>query len=244
METSLMGSIRTPYGEVELTPQDRSLLQVASVEPLQFGDRKIHLWAMLERAHETWSLSSTIVPVLHWIDRFGRRSLIARESIPAELIKSVSSLAGKWALARPEVFDHAAAMSFEYDKESLDRELGALSESLMCSAQAVELIISEASSENSAQLRQYSQRLRSMAFELPAMKKIARTIAYHEKGSSRPTKLLRIAPIVRPTVFRHSQTTDQLTIGPVSKKQRNERGLLHGSSPSGPGEERHRPVKI
>ena len=168
MEISLIGSIQTPYGQVELIPQDRNLLQVSSVDPLQCGDHKIHLWAMLERIYETWNLSGTIVPVLHLIDRFGRRSLIARESIPAELMKSVSSHAGKWALARPEVFDRAAATAFEFDKEGLDRELRALSESLTCSAQAVESIISEASSENSARLREYSQRLRSMAFELPA----------------------------------------------------------------------------
>jgi hypothetical protein len=226
MEISLVGSIRTPFGEVELIPQDRNLLQVSSVEPLQFGDLKIHLWAMLERIHETWSISGTIAPVLHLIDRFGRRSLIARESTPAELIKSVSSLAGEWAVARPEVFECAAAVAFEYDKEGLDRELGALSESLTCSAQAVESIISEASSEeNSARLRKYSQQLRGMAFEVPAIQRIARASSYLDKEPSRPAKLLHLAPIVRPTVFRRSQLGDQLTIGPVSKKQRNERGL-------------------
>jgi len=218
MEISLVGSIKTPYGEVELIPQDRNLLQVSSVEPLQFGNHKIHLWAMLERTHETWCISSTIVPVLHLIDRFGRRSLIARESIPVELLKSTTSLAGEWALARPEIFECAAAAAFEYDKEGLDRELGALSKSLTCSAQAVESIISEASSENSAQLRRYSQKLRSLAFEVPVMQKIARAISYLDKDRSRPTNLLRIAPIVRPTVFRQSQSTDQLTIDPASEK--------------------------
>jgi hypothetical protein len=225
MEISLVGSIRTPFGEVELIPQDRNLLQVSSVEPLQFGDLKIHLWAMLERIHETWNISSTIVPVVHLIDRFGRRSLIARESITAELMKSVSSLAGEWALGRPEIFEYAAATSFEYDKEGLDRELGALSESLMCSAQAIESITCEASSEGGAQLRKYSQKLQSMAFEVPAMQKIARAISYLYKAPSRPPKLLRIAPITKTTVFRQSPLSDQLTMGPVSKKQRNERGL-------------------
>src|ERR1700730_18882890 len=124
MEISLVGSIKTPYGEVELIPQDRNLLQISSVEPLQFGDHKIHLWAMLERTHKTWCISRSIVPVLHLIDRFGRRSLIARESIPVELLKSTTSLAGEWALARPEIFECAAAAAFEYDKEGLDRELG------------------------------------------------------------------------------------------------------------------------
>src|SRR6267378_4500212 len=76
MEISLVGSIRTPFGEVELIPQDRNLLQVSSVEPLHFGDLKIHLWAMLERMHETWGISGTIAPVLHLIDRFGHRTLI------------------------------------------------------------------------------------------------------------------------------------------------------------------------
>jgi hypothetical protein len=225
MEISLVGSIRTPYGEVELIPQDRNLLQVSSVDPLQCCDLKIHLWAMLERVHGTWGISGALAPVLHLIDRFGRRSLIACESIPAELIKSVALLAGKWAIARPEVFDCAAATSFEDDKQGLDRELGALSESLTCSAQALESIISEASSEDSAQLRQYSQKLRSLAFEVPVMQKTARAISYLDKEPSRLPKLLRIAPIVRPTVFRQSQSTDQLTIGPVSKRQRNERGI-------------------
>jgi hypothetical protein len=121
---------------------------------------------------------------------------MARESIPAELIKSVTSLAGKWALAHPELFEDAAATAFECDKEGLHRELGALSESLTCSALAVESIISEASSENSARLRKYSQQLRGMAFEVPAMQKIAQAISYLDKEPIRPTKLLRLAPIV------------------------------------------------
>jgi hypothetical protein len=225
MEISLVGSIRTPFGEVELIPQDRNLLLVSSVEPLHCGDLKIHLWAMLERIHETWNISSAIVPVLHLIDRFGRRSLIARESIPAELLESTTSLAREWALARPEIFECAAGAAFEYDKVGLDRQLGALSESLMCSAQVIESITSEASSEGSVQLRKYSQKLRSMAFDVPAMQRIARAISYHDKDPRRPTKLLRIAPIVRPTVFRQSQLSNQLTIGPVLKKQRTESGL-------------------
>jgi hypothetical protein len=236
MEISLVGSIRTPFGEVELIPQDCNLLQVSSVEPLHFGDLKIHLWAMLERMHETWGISGTIAPVLHLIDRFGHRTLIASESIPAELIKSATSLAGEWAVARPEVFEGAAAAAFEFDKVGLERELGALSESLTCSAQAIESITSEASSENTGQLRKYSQKLRSMAFELPAMQKIARAISYPDKNPSRPTELLRIAPIARTTVFRQSQLSSQLTIGPVSKEKRNERGLSQESSPSSPDE--------
>jgi hypothetical protein len=244
MEISLVGSIRTPFGEVELIPQDRNLLQVSSVEPLQFGDLKIHLWAILERIHETWEVSGTIAPVLHLIDRFGRRSLIARESIPTELIKSATSLAGEWAVARPEVFEGAAAAAFEFDKVGLERELGALSESLTCSAQAIESITSEASSENSAQLRKYSQKLRSIAFDVPAMQKIARAISYPDKDPRRPTKLLRIASIVRSTVFRQSQWSNELSLGQVLKKQRNEVGLSQGSSPSTSGEESARGVKI
>ena len=225
MEISLIGSIRTPYGEVELIPQDRNLLQVSSVEPLQFDDLKIHVWAMLERIQGTWSVSGSIAPVLHLIDRSRFSSLMARESIPAELIKSVTSLAGKWALAHHELFEDAAATAFEYDKEGLHRELGALLESLTCSAEAIESIISEASSESGARLRKYSQKLRSITFDVPAIQKIARTISYLDEDSSRPTKPLRIGPIARPTVFRQSQLSSQLTIGPVSKKERNERGL-------------------
>jgi hypothetical protein len=222
MEISFVGRIRTPFGEVELIPQDRNLLQVSSVEPLQCGDLKIHLWAMLERIHKIWGISGTIVPVLHLIDRFGHRSLIARESIPAELLKSATSLAGEWAVARPEVFECAAAAAFEYDKEGLDRELGALSESLACSARAIESITSEATSEQSARLRKYSQKLQSMAFDVPSMQKIARAISYPDVDHSRPTKLRRIAPIASTTVFRRSQLSNQLMLGPVLKKQRNE----------------------
>ena len=225
MEIRLVGSIRTPYGEVELIPQDGNLLQVSSVEPLQYGDLKIHLWAMLERIHETWNISSTIVPVVHLIDGFGRRSLIGRESIPAELLKSTTSLAGEWAVARPEIFECAAAAAFEYDTEGVERELVALLESLTCSAEAIESLISQASSESGARLRKYSQKLRSIAFDLPAIQKIARTISYLDEDSSRPTQPLRIGPIARPTVFRQSQLSSQLTTGPVSKKERNERGL-------------------
>ena len=123
MEISLVGRVQTPYGEVELIPQDRNLLQVSSVDPLQFGDLKIHLWAVLERIHRTWGLSATIAPVLHLIDRSRRSSVIARESIPPELMKSVTSLTGNWALAHPKVFERAAATAFDYDKEALDREL-------------------------------------------------------------------------------------------------------------------------
>jgi len=225
MEISLVGSIRTPYGEMELIPQDRNLLQVSSVDPLQCGDLKIHLWAMLERVRGAWCISGAVAPVLHLIDRFGHRSLMARESIPAELLKSTALLAGEWALARPEIFECAAAAAFEYDRDGLDRELGALTESLTCSAQVIESITSEASSENSARLRKYSQRLRNMAFDVPAMLKIARAISYLDEDPSRPTKPLPIAPLIRPTVFRHSQLIDQLKIGPVSKEQRNESGL-------------------
>jgi hypothetical protein len=229
---------------VELIPQDRNLLQVSSVEPLQFGDLKIHLWAILERIHETWEVSGTIAPVLHLIDRFGRRSLIARESIPTELIKSATSLAGEWAVARPEVFEGAAAAAFEFDKVGLERELEALSESLTCSARAIESIISEASSENSARLRKYSQKLRSMALEVPGMQKAARAISYLDTDPSRPPKALHVAPIVRPTVFRQSQLSNELSQGQVLKKQRNEVGLSQGSSPSSPGEGSARGVKI
>jgi hypothetical protein len=226
MEIILVGSIQTPYGEVELVPQDRNLLQVSSVEPLQCGDLKIHLWAMLERINENWNVCSTIAPVLHSIDRFGDRSLIARESIPAELLKSTASLAGEWALAQPEVFECAAAAAFECDKQGLDRELGALSESLTCTVQAVESLISEASSEDSARLRKYSQRLRSMAFEVPAMLRVAWAMADFDKDPSRLANPLRLPPIVKPTVFRQSQLSDQLTIGPVSSKQNKETGAL------------------
>jgi hypothetical protein len=225
MEISFVGSIRTPFGEVELIPQDRNLLQVSNMEPLQYGDLKIHLWAMLERIHDTWNISRTIAPVVHLIDRFGRRSLIARESIPAELLKSTTSLAGEWAVARPEIFECAAAAAFEYDKAGVEHELRALSESLTCSAEAIESIISEPSSESGARLRKYSQKLRSIAFDLPAIQKIAQTISYLDKDSSRPPKPLRIEPIARPTVFRQSQLGSQLTTGPVSKKERNKRGL-------------------
>jgi hypothetical protein len=142
------------------------------------------------------------------------------------------------------MFERAAATAFESDKEGLQRELEALSESLTCSAQAVESLISGASSENGVRLRKYSEQLRSMAFEVPAIQRIAWAISFLDKELSRPTNLLRLAHIVRPTVFRRSQLSDQLTIGPVSKKERKEKGLSQGELVFKPPEGSARPVKI
>ena len=59
MEIGPIGSIWTPFGEVELIPQDRNLLQASSVEPLRFGKLRIHLWALLELTHTTWGVYQT-----------------------------------------------------------------------------------------------------------------------------------------------------------------------------------------
>src|ERR1700719_3763525 len=81
MEISIIGKIRTPFGEVRLVPQDRNLLEASSVAPLQFADVRIHLWSLLERIHGTWGISDVVEPVLHLIDRSGSTSSIADESI-------------------------------------------------------------------------------------------------------------------------------------------------------------------
>ena len=93
MEIGIVGSIRTPFGEVGLIPQDRNLLQASSVDPLQFGNLRIHLWAMLERIHEAWSISGLVEPVL-LIEGSCQTSSFAGESIAAELMKPVTLLAG------------------------------------------------------------------------------------------------------------------------------------------------------
>jgi transcriptional regulator with XRE-family HTH domain len=252
MEISIVGSIRTPFGKVGLTPQDRNLLQASSLEPLQCGDVRIHLWAMFERIHETWGISGVVEPMLHLIDGSGETSSIAGGSIAAELMKSVTILAGEWAVAHPEAFECAAAEAFEFDKEGLYRELGALRESLTCSAQAIESITSEAASEHSARLREYSQKLRSMSFDVPAMQKITQAISYPDEDPSKPTDLLHLAswgvpaantktdhlrdvtawhknsnkPVVAgTTVSGWSPSINQLTLGQVLRKQRKDIGL-------------------
>ena len=73
------------------------------------------------------------------------------------------------------------------------RELGVLRESLICSAQAIESITSEALSENSARLREFSQKMRSMAFDVPAMQKITQAISYPDEDPSELIDLLHLA---------------------------------------------------
>ena len=81
-----------------------------------------------------WGISGLVEPVVHQVNSSGYTSSIADESIAAELMKSVTLLAGEWAVGHPEAFECAAAEAFEFDKEGLYRELGALRESLACSA--------------------------------------------------------------------------------------------------------------
>src|SRR5579863_2043732 len=65
MKIESIGSIRTPFGVVELVPQDRNILQASSVGPLQIRGASIHLWALLERTRETWGISGLVEPLLH-----------------------------------------------------------------------------------------------------------------------------------------------------------------------------------
>jgi transcriptional regulator with XRE-family HTH domain len=247
---SIVGSIRTPFGEVRLIPQDRNLLQASSVEPLQFGDLTIHLWAMLERRREAWGISAMVEPVL--MEGSGHTLSIAGESTAAELMKSITLLAGEWADAHPEAFECAAAEAFQFDKEGLYRELGTLRESLTCSALAIESITSEAPSEDSTRLREYSQKIRSVAFDVPAMQKITLAISHPDEDPSQPTELLHLASLGAPasntktahlrdvtgrrknsnksvvagtTVSGKSPSINQLTLGQVLKKQRTDIGL-------------------
>jgi transcriptional regulator with XRE-family HTH domain len=252
MEKTVTGSIRTAWGVIELIPQDRNLLQASSVEPLQFGDVAIHLWAMLERGHETWRISGVVEPLLDLVDGFGLSSSIAGEPAGIELLKSVLTLAGEWAGTHPEAFERAAAEAFKSDKEGLSRELGALRESLTCSAQAIESITAEAPSAHSGGLRVYSQNMRTMASDVPAMQKITQAISFPREDSSRPTNLLRLVSgdtsavnaktnhlgdgggrrknpnqpvIVGVTGSGQDPSADQLTLGRLLKKQRQDIGL-------------------
>jgi transcriptional regulator with XRE-family HTH domain len=250
MEISLIGSIRTPFGEVELIPQDRNLLQASSVEPLRFGDLRIHLWALLELTHTTWGVSDVAAPVLRLMGQSAHTPSIAGESVRSEVMKSVATLAGEWALAHPEAFECAAAGAFEFDQEGLVRELGTLRESLTSSADAIESITSVAAAETSARLLEYSQRMRKMASDVPAMQEMAQTISYPDEKPL-PAELLRLtfdAPAVNPgsnnprdttgwrdnptmrvidgaTAFRQSPSSNQPTLGRVLRNRREEMGL-------------------
>jgi hypothetical protein len=253
MEISIIGSIRTPFGEVELIPQDRNLLQASSIEPLQFRGVTIHLWAILERMQGTWGISCVVEPLLHQIDGSGHTSSFAGEAIAAELMKSVTLMAGEWAIAHPEAFECASAQAFKFDREGLYRELEALRESLTCSAQAIESISSEAPPEYSARLREFSQRMRSVAFDVPAMQEITQGVSYRGEDPSLPNGLphssSRGAPAANtkahqlwkatgsrknlhkpftagtPVYGQKSLSTNQLTLGELLEKQRKESGL-------------------
>ena len=243
MEISLIGKIRTPFGEVGVIPQDRNLLEASSLAPLQFADVRIHLWSMLERIQGIWGISGLVEPVVHQVNSSGYTSSIADESIAAELMKSVTLLAGEWAVGHPEAFECAAAEAFEFDKEGLYRELGALRESLACSARAIESITSEAPSKNSARLSEYSKKMRSMSFDVPAMQTITQAISYPDEDPSKLTDLLHLASrgmpaanaktpknsdkpgIAGSTVSGQNPSINQLTLGQVLKKQRKDIGL-------------------
>jgi transcriptional regulator with XRE-family HTH domain len=246
MEIGLIGSIWTPFGEVELAPQDRYLLQAASVDPLQFSDLRIHLWALLELKHETWGVSDVAAPVLRLIGQPAHRPSIAGASVQSAVLNSVTALAGTWALAHPEAFECAAAGAFEFDKEGLHRELGALRESLTCSARAIESITSAARSAESARLHDYSQKMRAMASEVPQMQEIAQTISCPDEplptdlrvawdaravdiesdklrdATGRDNSNIRVIP--GPTVSRQSPSSNQ-TLGQVLRNRRKEIGL-------------------
>jgi transcriptional regulator with XRE-family HTH domain len=159
-------------------------------------------------------------------------------------MKSVTLLAGEWAVAHPEAFECAAAEAFEFDKEGLYRELGALRESLACSARAMESITSEAPSKNSARLSEYSKKMRSMSFDVPAMQTIMQAISYPDEDPSKLTDLLRLASrgmpaaanarthknsdkpgIAGSTVSGQSPSINQLTLAQVLKKHRKDIGL-------------------
>jgi transcriptional regulator with XRE-family HTH domain len=252
MEISIVGNIRTPFGEVELIAQDRNLLQASSIEPLRLRRVTIHLWAMLERTNGTWGIASLVEPVLHLIDASGTTSSIAGESIAAEVIESVTTIAGEWAAAHPEAFECAALEAFKYDGEGLCHELGMLRESLTCSAQAIESISSADPSGHSARLREYSQRMRSMASEVPVIQKIAGAVAFpngESRGALKPTHSVAHVPSIVELeakaprditgVHRNSKKSvaiksraagqmpaiDNQTLGQLLKEQRKEMGL-------------------
>lgn len=251
MELSLAGSVRTPFGEVELIPQDRNLLQASSVEALRYAELRVHLWALFERTARIWAVSAVAAPVLRVEHKSALRTSILSEPNRAKIMKSVTELAAEWAQAHPEAFECAGAESFEFDKEGLHRELGALRESLTSSAYAIESIRSMASPESGARLREYLNQMRKMASEVPAMQEIARRIAYPEDGARLPTELLRLtfdAPTLKikpngrretsgvrdassrlirePSRDRRSESNIAETLGQVLRAGREKIGLL------------------
>jgi len=230
MEISLAGSIRTPFGEVELIPQDRSLLEASSPEALRFGNLRIDLWALFEQTGGTWAVSAVAAPVLRLAGRSAPTSSMVDASIRAEIIKTVADLAGAWARAHPEAFACAGAEAFEFDKEGVHRELDTLKESLTSSALAIESVRSMASPERGLRLREYSQRMRQMASDVPAMQEVALTIAYPEERSRLPSELFRLtfdAPTIRAKSKerREASGSGSATLGRVLRTRREEIGL-------------------
>jgi transcriptional regulator with XRE-family HTH domain len=148
---------------------------------------------MLQRSDKLWLVSPLAEPMLWLADGSGDKPAIADNSVAAELFETIMPLVGDWAAERPEAFECAAAESFQLDKQGLDRELAALKESLTCSAQAIDSITSEAPSENNARLREYSQTMRSMAFDVPVVRKMTRAISYPGKGSRPRASLQALA---------------------------------------------------
>ena len=230
METITFASIRTPFGEVELIPQDLNLLQVSSIEPLQFSGDIFHLWGLIERIRGTWRVSEIAGPLVHRINRESRTTSIAGEAETADLMSVIITVAGDWAASHPAALESAAARAFEFDREGLCRELEALRESLSCSAQAIDSITSGSTSRDGARLREFSQRMRRMALEMPAMQKFATDVRYRSASPNLRNELPHPGSLDAPAATARAPHLRDVT---SSQKSRTKAAILGQSNALG-----------
>jgi transcriptional regulator with XRE-family HTH domain len=185
-------TVQTTSGEILIRLQDRNLLEVASVNPLNVCGTRVHVWVMLERIGGVWGVSGYDWPAVHLADPAGLRPAAAasdaleraNEALTREALKHVVPPIASWAASHPEAFEDAAREAFRIDKKGLSQELATLRESLNCAAEAIDSLASEARPNDSLRLREHSRAMRGVAHTMPALHRLTSGVLYAGKRSA------------------------------------------------------------
>lgn len=189
-------TIQTNSGEVLIRLQDRNLIEVASVNPLEVSGTRVHVWVMLEQIGGVWGVSGYDWPAVRLAEpaqltgaaEASEALVLADEALTRETLKRIVPSVASWAANHPEAFEHAAREAFRNDKKGLSRELETLRESLHCAAEAVDSLASETHHDDSLRLREHSRAMRGVARSMPALRKLTHGLLYAGKGSAQPAE--------------------------------------------------------
>jgi len=190
-------TIQTRAGEVLIRLQDRNLIEVASLNPLNICGTAVHVWVILERICGVWGVSGYGWSGVYLAGPAGlipaagaSEGLVAAdEASTREALSQIVPAVAKWAASHPEAFEHAARQAFKLDKEGLWHELEDLRESLHCAAEAVESLASEAHPDDSLRLREHSRAMRGVARSMPALRKLTHGVLYAGQPAERSAQV-------------------------------------------------------